>query len=126
MKTLIKILLSLIILIFTGYYLFYPDENGINYDPQISNTFIRTGVIKKIYANYPDSSILFRDLIFAEEGITEEKLNEYKEYLKSNPEYFAEFLDSVDARIDSLLSLPRMELKRRILPAGFIPGKDPR
>ena len=120
MRTRTKLILPMIVLAVGVTYFALPKGGRFHYDPKLLDAFTRIGAINKIYSDYPDSARLLKKLILDEEAITEEELLHYQNFLKSRPECFSEFLDSVDARIELLMTRPYPEIKKEIYPRIFI------
>ncbi|MBD3169098.1 MAG: hypothetical protein GF307_06415 [candidate division Zixibacteria bacterium] len=116
-----KGIIVILIIIIAGSLIYFSSENEeeLKYNPSITNVYIRLGVLNQIYAQKPDSFKIVREKILNEEGITEQDLADYKQYLNENPQMFIEFLDTVEIVIDTLLSRPRLELMRKIYPKDF-------
>ncbi|GEM_PF-5152200 len=110
--------LAVIAIIIGGYLLISTGEK-MEFNPQLLDSFIRISVIDKLYADNPDSAKALIKLILAEENVPESDLTAFEIYLKSNPDYFLDFLDSIKSKLDSCLSMPRYQLDSLIYPKGY-------
>jgi hypothetical protein len=122
MKKIIIIIVVIIALAAGAFQLFFRTDEKFEYRPSIIKTVIRVNVLKRIYADDPDSFVILKKMIMAEEGVTEADLDRYEEYLKEDPARFLSFLDSVETSIDSIMDSPENEIKKLIKPEP--PVKD--
>ena len=115
------VLILIVVIGAIGYIIFSRPGTKLSYDPHIASAFVRIAVINQIYQNNPDSCGTIRAMILKEEGLSEADFKEYESYLKSNPGYFGEFLDSLEALTDSLSALPAVTMQYRIFPRELLP-----
>ncbi len=112
----IFLVIVLIVLALGVYKIFFTDEEQFNYQTEMVEVYYRLGIVDKLYGSAPDSLPVIKSQILEEAGLTPGEYENYKNYLKANPEFFGIFLDSVESRLNSLDGKSNVYIRAEVLP----------